>query len=95
MRRVWSSRATATRRMLLFSFRADQSITILSLAGIQHVLVQLLHDFEHESEALHEAIDGNSQHAIRGGYIFDPQDVLLGIDFVGWCDCGQCASYQR
>lgn len=47
------------------------SISVLFPTGSQHVLVQLLHDLEDQIKALHEAVDGNSQHAVRGGHIFD------------------------
>lgn len=40
----------------------------------QNVDVQLFHDLHNEVEALHEAVDGDAEHAVRGSFVMDPED---------------------
>lgn len=44
----------------------------------QNVDVELLHDLHDEVEALHEAVDGDAEHAVRGGLVVDAEDGRFG-----------------
>lgn len=41
---------------------------------LQDVNVELLHHLDDEVEALHEAVDGDAKHAVRGGLVVDAED---------------------
>lgn len=65
---------------------ASCSSTQLSL---KHISVELLHDLEHEGEAVHEGIDGDAQHAVRGRAVVDPQNTggVFVVHVSGSCSC--------
>lgn len=57
----------------------------------KNINIQLLHNTEHDPQALHEPIHSNAQHAVRRRFVLRPQDRLSRCPRPGR-DCGEGAS---
>lgn len=77
--------------------RAARSTHSRCELGLEDVGVELLHDLEHQGEAIHEGIDGDAEHSVGGGPVVDPQDAgpLWCCCVRGGCDGGEVPAHER
>jgi len=69
----------------------------------QDIDVELLHDLEYELEAVEEGVDGDAEHAVRGGLVVDVQDlegrggllILVGVGGSSGSLDGELAAHER
>jgi len=65
------------------------SILLRTFRAFESANVHLLHDLEHKTQALHEGIRRNAEHAVRGGAVLYPQDGFICLVVLSWARGGR------
>lgn len=67
----------------------------LLLRLLEHIDIQLLHNVDHQVQAVHERVDGHAEHAVRCRAVRDAQEaVVCGV--LAWCSCcGKLSANER
>lgn len=76
------------RQNCTFSIVDSKLQSLFSPFNPQNIHIQLLHNAQHNTQALHEPIHSNAQHTVRGRFVFRPQDALFILE-VGCAICSR------